>query len=61
VTVQEAHDALADIIWWFKGFKAAQPEDGFQAADADHMIANARGVQDFANKFRAGENKKEPA
>jgi hypothetical protein len=61
MTAQEAHDALADVLWWLKGFKAAQPEDGFQAMDADLMIANLRGVQDFANSFRASENKKESA
>lgn len=51
MTRQGAHDALADIVWWLKGFKAAQPEDGFQSMDASHMIDQALAVQKFVNSL----------
>lgn len=54
-TRQQAHDAIADVLWWLKGFRAAQPESTHQEAEADDMIAGLYRVQQFLTEKIEGD------
>lgn len=50
---QEAHDRIADAVWWLKGFRAARNEE----YDNDGVNFVINGLQDVQNFLRAEKEK----
>lgn len=49
-TPQQAHDAMADVIWWLKGFRASCDSEAPARIELDRMIDGLRSAQDFVMK-----------
>lgn len=51
----EADNLLADALWWFKGFRAAQPADARDPTEA--LGDSLRSVREWLNRLPLGLNR----
>jgi hypothetical protein len=51
MTAQGAHDALADVLFWLKGYRAGSLA-AWREVDASHLVEQIEGVQRFINEGR---------
>jgi hypothetical protein len=56
MTHQEAHDALADVAWWLKGYIDGQQGN----STAGYLLEQVHAAQNFINSTRP-ENQKDAA
>lgn len=53
--IEQAHAALADAIWWLKGFAAARPSDVDEGAgEHRHMEARLQDVRNWLHSLTTG-------